>query len=111
MSSVSKEHRVTKSASDLELSEVSGYVTCVHNNWWWLACVLETDAENVEVKLTLLHPHGPGRSYKYPSVPDILTPSLTDILAVVKPRITTNHAFTLTQRESKTASDKLSHMA
>ncbi len=31
---------------------------------WWLACVLEKDLENAEVRLTLLHPHGPGRSYK-----------------------------------------------
>ncbi len=95
-------------ATDLELDQVSGHVTCAYNDCWWVARVLETDSENLEVKLSLLHPHGPCQSFKYLPVPDILTLPLTDILTLVKPRTTTGHVFTITQRESKSATDKLS---
>ena len=110
MSSISKEHRVTVLASDLELDHVSGYVTCAYKNQWWVACVLQTDSENVKVKLTLLHPHGPCQSFKYPTVPDLLTLPLTDILTLVKPRTTTGRVLPITQKDSKIASDKLSSM-
>ena len=106
LSNVSREERVTALASDLELDQVSGYVTCVHNNQWWVACVLKTDSESLEVKLSLLHPHGPCHSFKYPSVPDALTLPLRDILTPVKPRTTTGRVYTISQKESKTASDK-----
>ena len=56
---------------------------------WWLACVLEKDLENSEVKLTLLHPHCPSRSFKYPSIPDIIVLLVSDILSLVKLRTTT----------------------
>ena len=72
LSSVSKDERVTKHEMDIEMEQVSGYVTCMHSNSWWLACVLEKDNDNAEVKLTFLHPHGPSRSFKYPAVPDIV---------------------------------------
>ena len=108
LSKVSKEERVTLLANDLELDQVSGYVTCAHNSCWWVACVLETDSESVEVKLSLLYPHGPCRSFKYPPVPDVLTLPLTDILTLLEPRTTTGRVYTITQKQSKTASDKLS---
>ena len=52
-----------KERGELEMEEVSGYVICIHNNQWWLGCVLEKDLENVQVKLSLLHPSGPSRSF------------------------------------------------
>ena len=62
------------------MEEVSGYVLCVHRGLWWLACVLEKDAENAELKVTLLHPHGPSRSFSYPSIPDIIVLPLVNII-------------------------------
>ena len=54
---------MTVLTSDLELDQVSGYVTCVYKNQWRVAFVVQTDSENVKVKLTLLHPHGPCQSF------------------------------------------------
>ena len=71
----------------MELEEFSGFVTCSYNNQWWLACVLETHTKEVQISLTLLHPPGPSRSYKYPDIPVIVTlPSRT------------GPVYTLTQR-------------
>ncbi len=36
---LSKNERVTKQDMDIHIELVSGYVTCVHNNYWWLGCV------------------------------------------------------------------------
>ena len=41
--------------------------------------MLEVDTENLEVMVSFLHPCGPTRSFRYPSVPDILIVSATDI--------------------------------
>ena len=87
-STITRENCATKLpvAGDLELEEVSKFVTCSYNSLWWLACVLETHTKEVQISLTLLHPPGPSRSYKYPDVPMIVTlPSRT------------GHVYTLTQ--------------
>ena len=63
----------------------------MHDGEWWLACVLEVDVENAEIRVTFLHPRGPSQSFidKYPSVPDILVVQTTDLLTKVNPRTTT----------------------
>ena len=81
-------------------------MTCIYDGEWWLACVLEVDAENGEVKVTFLHPHGPSRSFKYPFVLNILVIPTTDLLTKVNPRTTTGRVYTLTQRENKAAMAK-----
>ena len=58
--------------------------------------VLETHTKEVQISLTLLHPHSPSRSY--PDVPVIVTLPLTEILIKVCPRSRTGHVYTLTQR-------------
>ena len=63
LSTTSKDVKVMKERGELEMEEVSGYVICIHNNQWWLGCVLEKDLENVQVKLSLLHLSGPSLSF------------------------------------------------
>ena len=73
----------------------------MNDSEWWLACVLDVDSDNAEVKVTFLHPHRPTRSFKYPSLPDIQTVSVSDILTKVSPRTTTlGRVYTLTAKES-----------
>ena len=72
-SSLFKEQRVTSRGSELSVEQISGFVTCVRDEQWWLACVLQLDVDNNEVRVTFLHPCGPSRSFKYPNVQDILT--------------------------------------
>ena len=82
LSSVIRKDCVTKLPGDLELEDISGFVTCSYSNQWWLACVLETCSENVEAKLSLLYPPGPSRSYRYPDIPVIITLPLTYNLTI-----------------------------
>ena len=103
----SKEEKVSKQERELEMDEISGYVTCSYDSQWWLAYVLNLDRDNAEVTVTFLHPHGPSRSYKYPSVPDILTIPVTDILSKVSPKTATGRVYNLTQKENREATKKL----
>ena len=76
----------------------------------WVACVLQLDADNNEVRVTFLHPHRPSRSFKYPHVQNILNIPISDILTRVDPRTTTGHVYTITQKDSRAASEKLQNI-
>ena len=62
LSTTFKDEKVTKQSSELEIEEISGFVTCVRDEEWWLASVLEVDIPNAEIKVSFLRPH--GRSFK-----------------------------------------------
>ena len=96
-----REVRVTKVTGDLELEDMSGYVTCYYDNNWWLGSVLETLSENAEVKVSLLHPSGPSWSYRYPTIPMIVTLCISNILVKVDPHTRTGRTYTITQKEKK----------
>ena len=53
------EKRVTLAKNDILPEATVGFVTCLLEENWWLACVLEV-IEGSLVKLTFLHPHGPS---------------------------------------------------
>ena len=55
-----------------------------HAECWWLACVLQIDLEEHEIKVSILNPNGPARSFKYP---DILRVSMSDVLNIVDTRL------------------------
>ena len=69
--------------------------------------MLQLDADNNEVRVTFLHPHGPSHSFKYPRIQDILSIPMSDILTTVDPRTATGRVYTITQKESRAASEKL----
>ena len=106
-STIFKIEKVTKQESEIAVEAISGYVTCSYNARWWLAFVLNVDVENAEVRVTLLHPQGPARSFKYPSIPDIVTIPSSDILTRVNPNTTTGRTYTLSTKESKLVTEKL----
>ena len=92
-SSSLKEERVTICGNELTLEEITGFVTCIYDDQWWVACVLQTEA-NDKVKVSFLHPHGRSRSFRYPQRPDILNIPFSDILTKVDPRTVTGRVYT-----------------
>ena len=106
-SNTSKEVKVTSADSEIPLENISGFVTCAYQQNWWLGCVLKVEPEDSLVTVTLLHPHGPCSSFRYPTAPDVHTLVTRDILTSVDPRTRTGRVYTLTKCESKAASDQL----
>ena len=100
-----KEERVTLKTSDLQVDLIVGFVTCLYDEKWWLACVLEIIQEDSQVKL--LHQHGPSGSYKYPGTQDIHTLPIKNILTLVNPRSRSGRVYTLSKDETKVYSGKL----
>lgn len=111
-SSEFKEINVALGENELTLEEISGFVTCSYDAvQWWLACVLELDMDNDVVKVALLHPNGPSSSFKYPNKQHILTLSTASLLTKVDPRSNrSGHIYTLTKKESTSATEKLKNM-
>lgn len=109
-SSHSKDVRVTSSHNEIPDDRISGFVTCVLEQKWWLGCVLQKDTEDPLVTVTLLHPHGPCSSFKYPAAPDVHTLVRRDILTSVDPRTRTGRVYTLTKKEMKAASERLANI-
>ena len=68
-----KEERVTLKTSDLQVDLIVGFITCLYDKKWWLACVLQIIQEDSQIKLTFFHQHGPSSSYEYPETQDICT--------------------------------------
>ena len=105
-----KEERVTVSEDEIPPESIAGFVTCLIDRQWWLACVLHLSPDESQVKLKLLHPPGPANSFKYPPSEHTITIAIKDVLTIVDPRTRTGRVYTLSQKEVKSASKKLGTM-
>lgn len=103
----SREERVTSTEDDIPPESISGFVTCVVDGKWWLACVLHLSPDESQVKLMLLHPPGPSSSFKYPPTEHTVTVATRHILTIVDTRTRSGRVYTLSKKEVKSASDKL----
>ena len=108
-STTNKEERVScEDNDDVQVEHISGFVTCVVEREWRLACVLQLSPDEDRVKVTLLHPPGPSNSFRYPKSEHIVTVTVKDILTVVDPRTRTGRVYTLSKKEMKAATEKFS---
>ena len=69
--------------------ELNGYVTGLHNNVWWIAYILEKDAENSMECVSFLHPKGPSKLFYFPENDDVLHLPKDDVLTKVTPTTVT----------------------
>ena len=74
--------RVALAKNEASPELIAGFVTCLHEENRWLACVLEVCSDTKEVKLTFLYPH----SFKHPEPQNIHTIPMDDILTLIDPR-------------------------
>ena len=92
------------------MEEVMGYITCIHGSQWWVAQVLEKDSDNGEQQVEFTLSTWTQSMVQLSPTPNILRAPITDILTVVEPRTKTGHSYSLTQNESKAATQKLKHV-
>ena len=59
----------------LTFSIIGGYVTARYDSLWWLTYVTKLLLDSEEVEVSFLHPHGPAKSFNYPSSDDVLVMS------------------------------------
>ena len=72
--------------------------------------MLHLSPDEIQFKLKLLHPPGPLNSFRYPPSEHTVTIAIKDVLTMVDPRTRTGRAYTPSQKEVKSASQKLDTM-
>lgn len=96
----SSTEKVTALQDQLRIMEISGYVTIIYENDWWLAYVLAKEEATDEVKVSFLHPAGPSASFSYPSRQDVLWLPASHVLCKVNPVTPTGRVYNLTEQET-----------
>ena len=72
--------------------------------------MLHLSPDESQAKLKLLHPPGPSSLFKYPPSEHTVTVATKGILTIVDPRTRTGRVYTLSQKEVRSASQKLGTM-
>lgn len=96
----SETHTILPVGEDLDFDKLTGYLVSFYNDAWWLCYILDKNADDNELKVTFLHPPGPAHSFFYPSVPDILWISSTNVICKVNPITPTGRTYTLLPDET-----------
>lgn len=99
-SSLSETHAIIDVREKLDFEKLTGYIVSLYNDAWWLCYILDKNTDENEIKVTFLHPPGPARSFIYPSVPDVLWISSTDVICKVNPTTQTGRTYTLLPEET-----------
>jgi hypothetical protein len=103
----SENHVISLLKDMIELKDITGFVTCMYDNFWWLECLLSVSEESHDVKINFLHPHGPSAPYIYTAMPHVLPLPESEILSKVSPNSTTTRClYTLTSEETKLTTDR-----
>jgi hypothetical protein len=90
----------------IKLKDITGFVTCMYDTFWWVGCVLSVSEELNDVKISFLHPHGPSASHIYPATPHILWLLQSAIIAKVSPKPATGCTYTSTSEETKLTAER-----
>ena len=81
-------NRVTDPTKTLELPYIhkNDYITCLYDDNWYIGCVEEVCEEEGDIKVSFMHPKGPGRPencFFWPSRGDICYIPENDILCKI----------------------------
>lgn len=79
--SSSNQHEIFKLADDLlSLESVQFEVIIVYEEKWWVGFIVDKYYEVDEFSASLMEPSGPSTSYRYPTLPKIVTASFETII-------------------------------
>ena len=68
---------------DKSLTKEIDIETINYNTFWWVAIVTEVNVHEGDLKIGFLHPHGPRKTFHWPSVVDKCFVSASNILCVI----------------------------
>ncbi len=100
-SDTSRKERVTLAKNDIPPELIVGFVTCLYDGNWWLACVLGV-CNDISAS---------SRSVKYPEPHNIHTIPMDGILTLVDPRTRSGRVYSLTKKEMSCATERFYTMS
>ena len=70
---------------DTTMFAVSQFVSCRYDTFWWIGMIENIDENASDLKIKFLHPHGPSKSFYWPSRDDTCYVPITNILCLISP--------------------------
>ena len=66
------------------------YMACLYNSFWWVGLVTQVDVEQGDVKVDIMFPHGPHKTFNWPETEDSSYVPIKNILCQISSPTTTN---------------------
>ncbi|MES9880157.1 MAG: hypothetical protein ABW185_04670 [Sedimenticola sp.] len=79
-----------KTSVSLKQCEIGKYVCCLYDGKWWIGLIRDKSEEDEDVQISLMHPHGPARSFQWPQREDLCYVPLMCILCLINAPSTPN---------------------
>ena len=86
-------HKFKTQTKQNSVVQVLDYVSCLHDNKWWVGIITNVDDEEEDVQVKFMHPSGPSRSFQWPHVDDICWVPNDHILCKIHIPITSSGRF------------------
>ena len=70
------------------------YVSSIYDTFWWVGIVTEVNEYEGDSKIEFIHPHGPRKTFSWPSVADKCFVPASNILCIITaPRTITGQMY------------------
>ena len=93
---------------DIKNIKCFSYISCIYDTFWWVGIVTEVNVHEGDLKTEFLHPHGPRKTFSWPSVADICFVPASNILYIITaPTTTTGQMYWISDTDFK---QTLKHM-
>ena len=74
-------HKLT--SEDSKFFQFDFDISCIFDTFWWIGIVIEVNVHEGDLKIEFLHPHGPRKTFSWPSVADKCFVPASNILCVI----------------------------
>ena len=68
---------------DIKNIKCFSYVSCIYDTFFWVSIVTEVNVHEGDLKIEFLQPHGPRKTFSWPSVVDKCFVPASNILCVI----------------------------
>ena len=76
------------------------YMACLYNSFWWVGLVTQVDVEQGDVKVQLMFPRGPRKTFNWPDTEDSCYGPIKNIICQISsPTTTTGRTYKITDKE------------
>ena len=85
---------------DIKNIKCFSYVSCIYDTFCWVGIVTEVNANEGDLKIEFLHPHGPRKTFSWPSVADkCIVPASNVLCVITAPTTTTGRMYRISDTD------------
>ena len=85
---------------DIKNIKCFSYVSCIYNTFWWVDIVTEVNVHEGDLNIEFLHPHGPRKTFSWPSAADkYFVPASNILCATTAPTTATQQMYQISDTD------------